>query len=54
MNLMNNFDIILALAQAAISGDSERSRHQIGRLRDLLSGDDKKQAEVWSVPTGKQ
>lgn len=42
---MDNFDIILALAQAAVSGDGERSRHQISRLRDLLAKADSKQAE---------
>jgi ATPase family protein associated with various cellular activities (AAA) len=42
---MDHFDIILALAQAAVSGDSERSRHQISRLRDLLANADSKQAE---------
>lgn len=33
---MNHFDVILALAQAAVSGDAERSRHQLVRLRDIL------------------
>jgi hypothetical protein len=42
---MDHFDIILALAQAAISGDGERSRHQISRLRDLMAKADSKQAE---------
>jgi hypothetical protein len=39
---MEHFDIILALAQAAVAGDLERSRHQLARLRDHL---DAKQAE---------
>jgi hypothetical protein len=42
---MDHFDIILALAQAAMSGDGERSRHQVSRLRDVLSRVDTKQAE---------
>jgi hypothetical protein len=42
---MENFDVVLALAQAAISGDGERSRHQVSRLRDLLARGDAKQAE---------
>jgi len=33
---MDHFDIVLALAQAAIAGDPERSRHQLARLRDQL------------------
>jgi hypothetical protein len=44
-HLMENFEIILALAQAAVSGDGERSRHQVSRLRDLLANADSKQAE---------
>ena len=42
---MDNFDIVLALAQAAVSGDGERSRHQVTRLRDQLANADRKQAE---------
>ena len=42
---MDNFDIVLALAQAAVSGDGERSRHQVTRLRDQLADVDRKQAE---------
>jgi MoxR-like ATPase len=42
---MDHFDIILALAQTAVSGDGERSRHHVSRLRDLLAQADKKQAE---------
>src|SRR6266699_5532822 len=42
---MDNFDIILALSQAAVSGDGERARHQVGRLRDILAKADGKQAE---------
>lgn len=42
---MDHFDIILALAQAAVSGDGERSRHYVSRLRDVLSKAEKKQAE---------
>jgi MoxR-like ATPase len=42
---MEHFDVILALAQSAVSGDGERSRHHTARLRDLLAKEDKKQAE---------
>jgi hypothetical protein len=42
---MDHFDIVLALAQAAVSGDEERSRHQVTRLRDLLAKLDSKQSE---------
>jgi hypothetical protein len=42
---MEHFDIILALAQAGISGDGDRSRHHIARLRDHLAKADSKQAE---------
>lgn len=44
---MDHFDIILALAQAAVAGDAERSRHQLSRLRDQLAAakSDPKQTE---------
>ncbi len=43
---MDHFDIILALAQAAVAGDPERSRYQLARLRDqLVEKADAKQAE---------
>lgn len=42
---MDNFEIILALARTAASGDAERSRHQIQRLRDALKKADSDQAE---------
>lgn len=45
MHKMDNFDVILALAQAAVNGDGERSRHHVARLRDVLVQADKKQAE---------
>jgi hypothetical protein len=45
VNSMDNFDIILALSQAAVSGDGDRARHQVTRLRDLLAKADGKQAE---------
>jgi hypothetical protein len=45
---MDHFDIVLALAQSAVSGDGERSRHQVSRLRDQLANIDRKQAEKLS------
>ncbi|HZH10667.1 MAG TPA: AAA family ATPase [Microvirga sp.] len=34
---MDHFDIVLALARSAISGDGDRSTHQVQRLRDSLA-----------------
>lgn len=42
---MDHFDIVLALAQAAVSGDAERARHQVTRLRNSLAKLDRKQSE---------
>lgn len=42
---MEHFDIVLALAQAAVGGDTERARHQLGRLRDQLAKSNTKNAE---------
>ena len=42
---MEHFDIILAMARIALDGDAVRVRHQLERLRDVLTRTDKQQAE---------
>ena len=41
---MDNFDIILSLAQIALDADSARATHQLERLKKELAGKDKEQA----------
>jgi len=45
---MDHFEIILSLSRAAASGDSNRARYQIERLRDSLRESEPRQAEKLS------